>query len=202
MGAGSHGRVVADCGLAAGWRELVHFDDSEGRSSGSSIVSGRLHDLMTRLGEFDGVVVGIGSNAVRNRLTMELAAGGARLTTLVHPHAVVSRHAKVGAGTVILAGAVVGIGVQLGRGVIINTGAAVDQDCVLDDGVHVAPGAHLARRVVVGRESWIGVGARVCEYANIGARVTAGAGALVTESASDGLTVVGVPARALASNPC
>lgn len=198
LGGGGHGRVVADCALAAGWGAAHIFDDDASRTTtGPWPISGNVADLMAACTDFDGVVVGIGGNAVRLSLTRQLQTRGATLATLIHPAATVSPHATVGAGSVVFAGAVVNIGARLGRAVIINTGATVDHDCVLEDGVHVSPGAHLAGGVTVGRESWVGIGSAVREGVTIGHQVCVGAGAVVVKSIADGLTVVGNPARPL-----
>lgn len=197
LGAGGHGRVAADAALAQGWDEVVLFDDGDARASGPWTVAGTRADLLNRLAEFQGVVVGVGGAAARLSATRALAGAGASLGVIVHPRATVSPHAVIGPGSVVFAGAVVNIGARLGRAVIVNTGATVDHDCVLADGVHVAPGAHLAGGVVVGAESWIGAGAVVREYTAIGAGVTVGAGAVVVGPVADGLTVVGNPARPL-----
>lgn len=195
LGAGGHGRVIADAALAGDWDEVALFDDGGGRTSGPWEVAGSRADLLGRLGDFDGVVVGVGAPPARLTLTRELAQAGARLAVVIHPRATVSPHAVIGPGSVVFAGAVVNIGARLGQGVIVNTGATVDHDCVLDDGVHAAPGAHLAGGVTVGAETWIGAGAVVREYTAIGARVMVGAGAVVVKPVADGLTVVGNPAR-------
>ena len=47
----------------------------------------------------------------------------------------------------------------------------------------------------MGRRSWIGAGATVIQRIDVGEDVTIGAGAVVIEVVSDGLTMVGVPAR-------
>lgn len=197
LGAGGHGQVVADAALAGDWDEVVLFDDGGGPASGHWAVAGTRTDLLNRLGDFQGVVVGVGANPARRSLSGVLAGAGARLATVIHPRATVSPYAGIGAGSVVLAGAVVSIGARLGQAVIVNTGATVDHDCELADGVHVAPGAHLAGGITVGAESWIGVGAVVREYAAIGAGSTVGAGAVVVGPVPDGLTVVGNPARPL-----
>jgi len=200
LGAGGHGRVVADAAEAsAEWQEIVFFDDAwpERTHSGPWPIVGDQAALLGRCGEFDGLVVGVGANRVRLAHTQALSAAGARLATIIHPRATISRHASVEPGSVIFAGAVVNIGAHIGRACIINTAATVDHDCQLADGVHVSPGANLAGGVTVGTCSWIGANAGVRQQISIGAHAVIGVGAVVVSSLPDGVTAVGNPARDL-----
>lgn len=199
FGAGGHGRVIAECAEANGWTSIRFFDDGGAGSVASSdwSVEGTGADLLTHASSFDGVVVGIGANAVRLAWMQRLVDAGASLATVVHPSAIVSSRAFIGAGSVVFPGAVINIGARLGKAVIINTAATVDHDGRIGDGAHISPGAHLAGAVTVGRGSWIGIGAAVREGVTIGHQVCVGAGAVVVKSVDDGLTVVGNPARSL-----
>jgi sugar O-acyltransferase (sialic acid O-acetyltransferase NeuD family) len=197
LGAGDHGRVVADCAGESGWHQIDFFDARE-------VAADRLHPwswigstelLLERVADYDGIVVGIGNNVVRLDWTRRLTAAGGRIVSIVHPRATLSRHARLQPGCVLCPGAIVNIGARIGMAGIVNSGASVDHDCVLDDGVHVAPGARLAGGVRVGATSWIGIGAIVREYVQIGAGALVGAGAVVVRPVADGLTVTGNPAR-------
>jgi len=196
LGAGGHGRVVADCAEMAGWSAITVFDDRPPPvARGPWPIAGTGADLVTRLSEFQGVVVGIGDNGTRLGWHRRLIDLGGRLISVIHPNATVSSYAGLGVGTVVFAGAVINIGARLGQAVIINTGATVDHDSNLADGVHISPGAHLAGGVQIGETSWVGIGAAVREGIVIGERVRIGAGAVVVKPVDDGLTVVGNPAR-------
>ncbi|MFZ2858522.1 acetyltransferase [Acidovorax sp.] len=199
LGASGHGKVVADAALAAGWKHVVFFDDAWPgvRVNGRWPVVGDMTVLMSRLPEFDGVLVAIGNCAVRWRKQQELRSAGARLATVVHPRACVSSYAQLGEGSVVMAGAVVNVDATVGEAGIVNTGATVDHDCVLAAGVHVSPGAHLSGNVKVGSCSWVGVGVSVRQGMHIGAGVVVGAGAVVVKSVADDQTVVGSPAAPL-----
>ena len=199
LGASGHGVVVADAALATGWDEVTFFDARwPGLSSlGPWTVAGDDARLLGMLAEYEGVVVAVGANRARLSLHRSVAAAGGTLATIVHPSAVVSRFARVGAGSVLCAGAVLGPFAQLGEATIVNTAATVDHDCILADAVHVSPGAHLGGTVRVGEASWIGIGAAVRHGIVIGADVVVGAGAAVVADIADRLTVVGVPARIL-----
>lgn len=197
LGAGGHGHVVADAATAAGWLKVVLFDDQWPSVSpaGPWAVEGDVNHLLKRLAEFEGVIVAIGHCASRWALHERLRAAGAPLATIVHPRAWVSPHARVGAGSVVMAGTVLQFGAQVGEAAIVNTGATVDHDCVIGDGVHLCPGTHLGGRVQVGRLSWVGIGTSVRQGICIGDSVTIGAGAAVVEDVADGTTALGVPAR-------
>lgn len=198
-GASGHGKVVADAALTSGWQVVTFFDDAWPKVSavGPWLVVGGMSELLRDIGEFNGAVVAIGDNTTRLRKHRALVSDGVAPVSVVHAAAVVSCHAEVGAGSVICAGGVVNPFARLGAGCIVNTGASIDHDCELADGVHVSPGAHLGGHVRVGESSWIGIGATVRQQISIGARVMVGAGAVVVSDVADGLTVVGVPARAV-----
>lgn len=202
LGAGGHGRVVADAAEAAGWTVPGLFDDQSPPGDHPWPILGDSDALFARLAEFDGVVAAVGDNGLRLERTLKLAARGAVLASVVHPMAWVSPRARLGGGTVVLAGAMVGTGARLGRAVIVNTGASVDHDAVLGDGAHLAPGARLAGGVTVGDRAWIGLGAVVREGLTIGEGARIGAGAVVIRPVETGQTVVGVPARPMRGGGC
>lgn len=199
LGASGHGKVVADTAIAAGWSDVVFFDDGWPGVSQNGVwsVVGGTQQLTSRLNEYDGVIVGIGNCEVRGSKHQLLKSAGARFATIVHPRAWVSPHAQVGDGCVVMAGAVVNIDARIGDAGIVNTGATIDHDCVLDEAVHISPGAHLSGNVHVGARSWVGVGAAVRQGLAIGADVMVGAGAVVVKPVPNGATVVGNPARPL-----
>lgn len=205
LGAGGHGRVVADAAEAMGaWEEICFLDDRYPqlvRASAWTVI-GCIADLDLIHREGDDHVVAIGDAQTRLRVINELVVGGKGLACVVHPRATLSRHAVVGEGVAVFAGACINIGAQLGRGVIVNTGATIDHDCRLGDGVHVCPGAHIAGDVHVDEGSWIGIGSCVRQGVRIGAWAVVGAGAVVVSDVGAHVTAVGVPARPKGDVPC
>ena len=197
IGAGGHGKVVAETAEAIGSWELMQFADNEYASLNGTLrwPVANPDDAQALRGEYAAAVVAVGHAETRLRLLEEFEAAGFALPALSHPAAWVSPSASLAAGAVVFAGAVIQADAQLGRGVIVNTSASVDHDCELCNGVHVCPGAHLAGNVVVGEGSWLGIGCAIKQGVHIGRGVTVGAGAVVLNDVADGLTVAGCPAR-------
>ena len=198
VGAGGHGKVVAATLLASGIDVAGFLDDDRekwGRELLERPVLGPLSEGERYRGRL--AVLGIGDNALRRRVALELGRS-LTWTRAIHPSASVHPSVVVGAGTVVFAGAVVQADARLGEHVILNTGATVDHDCVLGDFVHLCPGTHLAGGVIVEQGAMLGIGAVVIPGVLIGEEAIVGAGAAVTSNVPRGAVVGGVPARPLA----
>lgn len=197
VGASGHGKVAADCAAAQGlWHDITFYDDRwpELKTSGRWEVAGSSASLKPAAS--DDVFVAIGQASRRLELLRKYITGGFKIATIVHPSAIISASARLGAGTIAVAGTIVNIDVTTGIGCILNTGSSVDHDCFLGDGVHICPGTRLAGDVHVGDESWIGIGTAVKQGIHVGARVMVGVGAAVVDNIADDMIAVGVPAQA------
>lgn len=197
IGAGGHGKVVADILLRLSMPVLGFLDDDPA-------TWGTLRLDLSVLGAIDtfsdyfpeGLVMGIGSNTMRREIVRRLGSLAHELwLPAIHPEAVIAPSVSVGRGTVVAAGAVVNPDTYLGDHVIINTGATVDHDCHIGDFVHIAPGAHIAGGVHVGEGALLGIGSVAIPGATIGEWATVGAGAVVLEDIPDHVVAIGVPAR-------
>jgi UDP-perosamine 4-acetyltransferase len=205
LGAGGHARVVLDVIAAVGGFDVVGLLDPRRDLNGTAVGGAEVigdDALLARLYD-DGVrhafigLGGAGDTRPRRRL-YELARGrGFDVPSLVHPTAVVSPSAHIGAGATVLPLSVVQAGSFLGEDVIVNTAAVVEHDCRVGVHVHVASNATLASGVTVADGAHIGAGATIRQGISIGEDAVVGAGAVVVSDVQPGTVVVGVPARVL-----
>ena len=194
VGAGGHGKVIADNALKNGYTEICFVDDqAAGVCMGFPII-GTCENLEKHNDGCTDFVIGIGNNAVRKLIAEKYDVNW---VTVVHPSAQIAVNVSLGKGTVVMAGAVVNACAVIGEHCIINTGAVVEHDNILGDYVHLSPKAVLGGTVRIGECSWIGLGAAVRNNIDICDGCVVGVGAAVVKNIEKAGTYVGVPARKL-----
>lgn len=161
IGAGGHGRSVAEAILLLGRDKLIGFVD-DGADPNAKVwtypILGRTDSLHILRMLADSVVVAIGNNAVRETLHARVREAGFELLNVIHPAAFVSPTASMGAGCAVMAGAVVGTEAQLGEGVLVNFGATVDHHCRVDAFGHLGVNACMTGGSVLGHRAWMQAG--------------------------------------------
>jgi sugar O-acyltransferase (sialic acid O-acetyltransferase NeuD family) len=198
VGAGGHAKVVIDALISSGCRVKGCFDDNSALS-GLELVPGvrvlgntSLVDRKWKKGSF--VIVGIGDNTVRRRLSLrwEVDYGVAKAQSVV-----LGKGVKIGKGAMLLPSATINIDTVIGNHAILNTSCSVDHDCRIGDYAHIAPGCCLGGGITIGEGAFLGVGTGVIPGIRIGRWSVIGAGAVVTKDLPDNCTAVGVPAKVI-----
>lgn len=197
LGAGRHGRNVADTVLWSGGTVLGFLDDTKPR--------GALVDKLEVLGGFDlmrdaellrraAVHVAIGNPIIRKRLTEDLTARGAVLASAIHPSAVISPHAQLGAGIYMGPFVRVSPGARLGAGCLIDPLCTIGGGCDLGDFVMLAAHCSLIADARIGAGTFVGTQASIAGV-SVGAGCIIGAGSVVLRDLPDGVRAFGTPAR-------
>lgn len=196
LGAGGHGKVVADTALITGkWEQIAFLDDREELHEVMGIpVIGKFVDFKLFRKDYHYAFVAIGNNKLRLEWIERLSNAGFKIPSIIHPVSFVSRSCSIGEGTVVMAGAIINANTNIRRGCIINTSSSIDHDCILEDGVHISPGAHIGGTVNIGKYTWVCIGSSVVNNITIGKNVIIAAGAAVTKNVPDNVMVAGVPA--------
>lgn len=161
LGAGGHGKAVAEAALLSGQWQQIHFVDDRWPALRECLhwpVVGNLQGIAAAAEEADAAIVAVGNNGLREEWSALIRSHGLELATVVHPRASVSACAVIGAGSAIMALAVVGVEAHLGEGVIVNAGAVVDHDVCLGAYAHLGVGVSLAGGVQIGARAWLQAG--------------------------------------------
>ncbi len=163
VGAGGHGRSVAEAVLMSGDFDLVGFLDDGAFTNGVDVWGLPVLGPATAFADYAALathaVVAIGNNALRQKMCAQLQEAGLTLARVVHPRATVSPRAQLGEGVAVMAGAIVGTEAVLGQGVIVNCGAVVDHHAQVHDFGHLGVNASMAGGSVLGALAWMQAGA-------------------------------------------
>ncbi len=176
-----------------------------GPRDSSERVLGDYDWLAAHLDEVDALALGIGSPAIRLKVSAELEAAFPRLEwpVIVHPSARYdSTTARLGKGVMVGASVTGTVNLTLEAFAMLNFGCTLGHEVHVGRGAIVNPGANISGGVVIGEGALVGAGAVVLQYLAIGPGATVGAGAVVTSSVPGKVTVVGVPARAKSKRTC
>ena len=162
-------------------------------------VIGSYNDIHLLIDKYaiNGIVIAIGDNYTRFRISTEIATTipSIAFVTARHPSAIIPRTVKIGVGSVIMAGVVINPGASVGKHCILNTNSSLDHNSSMKDYSSIAPNVAIAGNVVIGECSAIGIGASVSNNINIDSNCVIGAGATVLSDIAAYSLAYGTPAK-------
>ncbi len=121
----------------------------------------------------------IQSPNIRINLNNLLKNNNIQLATLKSKHSIISNHAKIGSGSVVMHNSVINAGAIIGENCILNTNSLVEHDVSIGDFCHISTGVIINGGTEIGNESFIGSGSIIKEGIKIGNRVIISAGEIV-----------------------
>lgn len=203
IGGGGHCKACIDVVEAEGKYRIAGIADVA-QKLGAPVLDycvtagdGDLEKLVAEGHSFLVTVGHLGAATVRHELFQTLMRLQAPLATVVAPTALVSRHAHVGLGTIVMHGAIINAGAVVGNNAIINTNALVEHDALVAHQAHVSTGAVLNGACVLEEGSFLGSNAVVVQGKRIGRGVVVGAGAVVASDILEEGVYAGNPAKRL-----
>jgi sugar O-acyltransferase (sialic acid O-acetyltransferase NeuD family) len=182
VGAGGHARACIDVLELEGRfavAGLVGLAHEVGTRILGYPVLGTDTDLPALLGNYAHALIAVGqikTPDLRIRLFALLEQNSCRLPIIVSPRAYVSRHATLGAGTIVMHGAIVNAGAVVGRNCILNSHALIEHDAVVGDHCHIATSAAINSGVRIGTGTFVGSNSSVRQGTTIGERCLIGMG--------------------------
>ena len=200
VGAGGHGKVVADLSKSLKVYDNIFFLD-DNKEKGTYVLDYKVEnkvnfEYIKKLNNKENVFfVAIGDCKVRKGILEKLFNLNKNIATLIHPLSSISSFSKIGIGTVVCAGAIIGPDSMIGIGSILNHSSTIDHDCIVGDYAHIAPHSSISGNVTVGALSLVGTGARIIERKKVGVNSIIAAGAVVIYDIPDNKIAKGIPAK-------
>ena len=136
LGAGEHGQEVKELAQSLRIFNKIGFLDDDPKKE----VLGPCRNFTKYQNEYPIAIPAVGNEELRIKWMEGLVNAGYIIPTLIHPSAVVSPNAEIGAGTVICAGATVGPSTKIGICCIISSGATVGRGAKLPDWTYLKTG--------------------------------------------------------------
>lgn len=152
-------------------------------------------DITPELVGTNEVVIAIGSPAIKKRLQEKLKSNGFCFPSFVHPKSVVSDLATIGEGVVISPNCTISPSVELRSFSYLNFGVGVGHDTIVGQFCQINPGSQLGGSCCIGDETLVGSGSTILQGVNVGDRVVIASGSVVFSTVSDGVTMMGNPAK-------
>lgn len=145
-------------------------------------------------------VCGIGSPRsfrAKKGIIAKLGIPRERFATVIHPSAVISPSAMVGAGSVILSHSTICAAAHIGDHVMMLPGGVVGHDSRVGDYSIAAARITISGRVSIGSGCYLGAASSYREGVTVGDGTLVGMGAAVVRDVPANDVVVGIPARSL-----
>ena len=162
IGGGGHCKSVIDVIEQEARFEIAGIIDKP-ELLGSKIlgypVIGNDFDLESLAKKYPNALVTVGqikTALVRIKLYDLAIKAGFTLPSIVSPNAYISKHSKIGNGTIIMGNVIVNANTSIGDNCIINSKALIEHDCLISSHCHISTNAIINGGVKIGSKCFIG----------------------------------------------
>ena len=195
IGAGGHGKVVADIAINMNhWKDILFLDDHVQSNINEFPIIGKIEEAQKFVEDAD-FVIAIGNNTLRKKFQLWCESIGCSIATLVHPSASIGSDVFIGVGTVIMANCVVNSSSIIEKGCIINSLSCVEHDNHIHEFSHLSPGVITSGHVIIGSNCWMGTGTMISNAVKICSDVIVGVGGVVIKDITLPGTYIGHPVK-------
>jgi sugar O-acyltransferase (sialic acid O-acetyltransferase NeuD family) len=207
VGCGEHARMIIDNLEEQGEFELFGLTTNLDTEVGTRVYGypvlckdEDVKELLTVEKDISGYFLGVGVKRMRIRYDVYTIFD--RLLSpvnIIHPAAIISKHATLGRGILVEAFTKVANGAVIGNHVIVNSFSAVNHDQQIGENVLIAGNVSMAGKSI-GAHSIIADGASIAFKKTVGRNCIIGDGAVITKDIPDNSIAYGSPAKVIREN--
>ena len=139
-------------------------------------------DLKSLAKKYQNALITVGqikSPSLRVELFDLVREAGFFLPFIISPNAYVSKHSKIGNGTIVMHNAIINSNTSVGDNCIINSKALIEHDCSISNHCHISTNVTINGGTKIGQKCFIGSNATTKENVTIKKNSFIKAGALV-----------------------
>lgn len=188
IGAGGHAKACIEIIETAGEFKIAHVVGQEselGKKVLGYTIEHTDSDLNTLRDKYEYAFIGIGqmhNPDSRKSIYSNLVNLGFQIPTIISNHAIVSKYAKIGSGSIVMNGSIVNVDSRVGQNVILNTGALIDHDAIIGDHCHISTKVIVNGGSKIKQGTFVGSGTVVRNGIEIGENSFVAMGCVITES--------------------
>jgi len=137
---------------------LIGKKEELGRKVCGYSIFGIDNDLPELFKKYTNAHISIGQidTGKRNNIYNQILNLGFSLPTIISPNAYVSKHSKIGNGTVVMHHAIINANTSIGDNCIINSKALIEHDCLISSHCHISTNTTINGGTEIGLRCFIG----------------------------------------------
>ena len=142
-------------------------------------------------------VMGVGFNYFKKKIVDEVyeLSQNFEWQSIISKNSTLNGICEIGDGTVILSGVTVNTGTKFGKFCKVNTSSSIDHDNLFSDYASCGPGVITGGNVIVGENSYLGIGSTIKHGIKIGDNSVIGGCSFVNKNCESNSLYYGVPAK-------
>ncbi len=143
------------------------------------------------------LVIAVGDPRTKESIRAKYTNPLIKFPALIHPSVLIgdSENVSIGEGSIICAGCIITTDIRIGSFITLNLMCTVGHDTVINDYASFMPSVNISGEVEIGKNVYVGTGAKIINQVIIGENTIVGAGAVVAKGLPANCTAVGVPAK-------
>tara|TARA_X000000950_G_scaffold268035_1_gene345130 strand:- start:395 stop:1081 length:687 start_codon:yes stop_codon:yes gene_type:complete len=142
-------------------------------------------------------IIGVGFNYIRKKIVKEVFKLDKtfKWESIISKDCILNGNVIIGEGSLIMSGVVINTQTTIGNHCIINTSSSIDHDNYFMDFSSCGPGVVTGGKVILGEDSYIGIGSVVKHEVKIGKNTVIGGNSFVNKKCSNNSLYYGVPVK-------
>lgn len=132
---------------------------------------------------------------IRTKLYLKAKKLGFKFPVIIASSSYVSKHSKIGKGTIVMHQTMINANVRIGINNIINTKALIEHDTIIGDFNHISTNVVLNGNVIVGNECFVGSNTTFVNGKSIADNIFIGINSVINKNIKEKGFYIGNPIR-------